>query len=101
MFRDLEGMLKQVQHDKLFLLFSKVILFNQYQKFMLKVFIVILNYNGDNFVVNCLKSISQIKPKDYQLNIIVVDNASKDNSVFLIKIQLNIKNHLKNVSTMF
>ena len=51
---------------------------------MKKVFIIILNYNGGEDTVKCLTSLSEAKILD-QAKIIIVDNASTDNSVELIK----------------
>ncbi|HZY10836.1 MAG TPA: glycosyltransferase family 2 protein [Bacteroidota bacterium] len=50
----------------------------------IKLSIVIVGYNSAQFLQNCLKSIfSQTPP--FQLEVIVVDNASTDNSVSLIR----------------
>jgi GT2 family glycosyltransferase len=50
-----------------------------------KLSIVILNYNTGNYLLNCLKSIyaSSLSPSGYE--IILVDNASTDNSLSQIK----------------
>lgn len=48
-----------------------------------KVFIIVLNYNGGEFTRNCLKSLEKV---DYaNLEILVVDNGSKDDSVAMVK----------------
>lgn len=53
---------------------------------MVKVFIVILNFNGWKNTVECLKSLERIDvPKDVTIETLVVDNASKDDSVAKIK----------------
>lgn len=43
-----------------------------------KVFIVILNYNGKEFLTNCLKSIFKVNYPDF--SVVVVDNNSQDGS---------------------
>jgi len=53
---------------------------------MKKVFIVILNFNGGKEVSACLQSVQLIKlPSNWQMEVLVVDNASIDNSVQLIE----------------
>lgn len=55
---------------------------------MQKVSFVILNYNGKDNTIECLRSIGNtILPKDTKVEIIVVDNASIDNSLQSIKEQ--------------
>lgn len=51
---------------------------------MKKIYIVILNFNGEKFIINCLKSVNELLAGDYEINTIVVDNASTDKSVQLI-----------------
>ncbi len=48
---------------------------------MPKVTIVILNWNGWKDTIPCLESLQHINTKDAQVDIIVVDNASSDDSV--------------------
>lgn len=48
---------------------------------MIKVAIVILNWNRKEETLECLKSIQQLKANSYQLTAIVVDNGSTDRSV--------------------
>lgn len=48
---------------------------------MLKICIVILNWNGRHDTFECLKSISKLENKGYELQVIIVDNGSTDNSV--------------------
>lgn len=52
---------------------------------MKKVSIVILNWNGKENTLECLKSIDELRIKNYELRIIVVDNDSKDRSVEAFK----------------
>lgn len=52
---------------------------------MKKVFIVILNYNGEGFILDCLESVKKLTSENFKLEIVVVDNGSTDNSVKLIK----------------
>jgi GT2 family glycosyltransferase len=50
--------------------------------------IIILNYNGQKDTLNCLKSLEKLTiPKGVQLDTIIIDNASSDNSVPAIKKQ--------------
>jgi len=55
---------------------------HQHKKYK-RVSIIVLNYNSQNFIENCLKSILQIDYPDYE--IIFVDNASTDKSVEIAK----------------
>lgn len=50
-----------------------------------KLFIIILNYNCKADIIDCLKSLKYIDKKSYLLKLLVVDNASADGSVQLIK----------------
>jgi GT2 family glycosyltransferase len=52
---------------------------------MKKVSIVVLNWNGWKDTLQCLKSVEKIKVSNFQLSIIVVDNASTNKSVKEIK----------------
>ncbi len=53
-----------------------------------KLFVITLNYNGKNDTLNCLKSLTKSKlTKNISLHIIVVDNASHDDSISTIKKQ--------------
>jgi len=47
----------------------------------MKVFIIILNWNGKEFILECLDSLKKLQITNYKLQIIVVDNASTDGSV--------------------
>jgi GT2 family glycosyltransferase len=58
---------------------------------MKKIAFVILNYNGIADTLSCLKSLEKmIIPKDISYQTFVVDNASADNSVKLLKNNKNI-----------
>ena len=48
---------------------------------MKKIFIVILNWNGKQDTFECLKSLRELRIMNYELRIIVVDNASEDGAV--------------------
>jgi GT2 family glycosyltransferase len=45
---------------------------------MTKVFITILNYNGNKDTYNCLNSLEELNTTGFELNVVVVDNASKE-----------------------
>jgi len=64
---------------------------------MKKIAIVVLNFNGGEQILQCLKSVQSIKlPVDRQIELIVVDNRSNDDSVQLIKAQFPRIDLLKN-----
>jgi GT2 family glycosyltransferase len=48
---------------------------------MSKVFIIILNWNGKKDSLSCLESVGKLKTRGFSLEVVVVDNASKDGSV--------------------
>lgn len=50
---------------------------------MIPIYIILVNYNGYNDTIECINSIKKIKNINYK--IIVVDNASTDNSVHLFR----------------
>lgn len=52
---------------------------------MVQVSIVILNWNGKKDTMECLKSLRKLEKVNYNLQIIVVDNGSTDNSIDDIK----------------
>ena len=52
---------------------------------MTKVSIVILNWNRADDTIECLRSVSKLKIKDYELAVVIVDNGSTDNSLKTIK----------------
>lgn len=58
-----------------------------------KLFIIILNYNGGQKIINCLNSLQAIKkPKAWQIKTLIIDNNSTDNSIELIKVKFpNLK----------
>lgn len=51
---------------------------------MTQVFIIILNYNGRHNILQCLSSLKQVEEKSFKKTILVVDNASIDDSVKVI-----------------
>jgi hypothetical protein len=59
-----------------------------------KVFIVVLNYNGGELIENCLKSLKQVSYSN--LNILVVDNNSSDDSVAMIEKKFSTLKVIKN-----
>lgn len=52
---------------------------------MTKIAIIILNWNGKEFIFKCLDSLKKLKTSGIVLEIVFVDNASTDNSVEMIK----------------
>lgn len=50
---------------------------------MLKASIVVINYNGKEFIIECLKALERQAFKDFE--VIVVDNNSADNSLYEIR----------------
>lgn len=48
---------------------------------MKKVFIIVLNFNGKDQTLTCLKSLQKLQIANYKLQIVVVDNGSTDGSV--------------------
>lgn len=63
---------------------------------MRKVAIVILNWNGKEDTLECLKSLEKLNVEGYQLQIFVVDNASTDDSVGTIEKRYENINVIKN-----
>jgi GT2 family glycosyltransferase len=47
-----------------------------------KIFAIVVTYNGERWIRKCLKSLTE---SEYPISVIVVDNASKDTTVSLIK----------------
>jgi len=52
---------------------------------MTKVSIIIINYNGKENTLACLKSLKKLQATSYKLQAIVVDNGSSDGSVAAVK----------------
>ena len=52
---------------------------------MIKVAVVILNWNRPKDTVGCLESVYELHPGDYSLEVILVDNASTDGSVAAVR----------------
>lgn len=52
---------------------------------MIQVSIVVLNWNGKEDTGACLRSLKKLRVKNYKPQVIVVDNASKDDSVQVLK----------------
>lgn len=44
---------------------------------MLKVFVSIVNFNGEKDTLNCLRSLNKLNTNNFELNVVVVDNGSK------------------------
>lgn len=53
----------------------------------MKVFIIILNYNGGRAVIECLQSVSQLadEKEGFDLSVVVVDNGSTDGSALAVR----------------
>ncbi len=45
---------------------------------MPNVFVTLINYNGEKDTLDCLESLDKLLIKDFNLNVIIVDNASKE-----------------------
>jgi hypothetical protein len=58
---------------------------------MNKISVVILNWNGVDDTIACLKSIQELSLKDYKLSVIVVDNKSSDDSLKRLR-EIKLKN---------
>ncbi|WP_241243526.1 glycosyltransferase family 2 protein [Caldicellulosiruptor changbaiensis] len=54
-----------------------------------KVGVVIVNYNGERYISTCVRSVLKSSYENYL--VIVVDNASRDNSVRLLEEEFNNK----------
>jgi GT2 family glycosyltransferase len=57
---------------------------------MTKVFLVVVNFNGIEDTIECLKSIRKLKVADFELKIVVVDNGSTNDSVERLKKEKDI-----------
>lgn len=51
------------------------------------VYIILVNYNGYKYTIECVNSLGKINYRNYK--IIIVDNASSDNSLTILKQKLN------------
>jgi GT2 family glycosyltransferase len=45
---------------------------------MVKVLISLINFNGTEDTLSCLNSLNEVEVKDFELNVVVIDNASKE-----------------------
>ena len=45
---------------------------------MPKVFVTLINYNSNKMTDDCLNSLNELNTSDFELNVVVVDNASKE-----------------------
>lgn len=59
---------------------------------MLNIFIIILNWNRANDTIKCIKSLKNLYIDGCDINILVVDNASSENSLSKIKLNLRFRN---------
>lgn len=50
----------------------------------MKVAIIVLNWNGADYITNCLDSLVRLKMDKHSIEIVVIDNASTDSSVELV-----------------
>jgi GT2 family glycosyltransferase len=62
---------------------------------MKNVFVSLLNYNGKKNTLECLKSLEKIKRDEFGLTILVIDNASTDDSAKTIREYIS---RMKNIS---
>lgn len=51
----------------------------------MKIFVVILNFNGKEFILQCLESVMKLETRNLETEIVVVDNGSSDDSVKLVE----------------
>lgn len=51
------------------------------------IYIILINYNGYEDTIDCLNSLTQISYRNYK--IIIIDNASTDNSLNILKNRIN------------
>jgi len=68
----------------------------------MKVYLIILNWNGKKDTISCLKSVQKLKTDNFELKIVVVDNGSSDSSVdeisqFKSKYEIKIIENKKNL----
>lgn len=72
---------------------------SDFRKNMVKISVVVLNWNRKNDTLECVESLGKLKLNDIKLLITVVDNNSTDDSRFAIKKRLKIiSRNRKNVS---
>ena len=45
---------------------------------MKKIAVVVVNYNGEKNMIECLDSLEEVKKENFELHVVVIDNASKD-----------------------
>ncbi len=57
-----------------------------------KLTIIITNYNNDKYIYRCIRSISNQKKYFSKIDLIIIDDCSKDNSLKVIKNFLKFKN---------
>lgn len=55
-----------------------------------KIFLVILNYNGWQDTIDCVRSLDKLGPNEFE--VVIVDNASTDNSYSILKKAINSSN---------
>lgn len=73
---------------------------------MIKVSIIILNYNGWEDTIECLNSLkSELNQKDIFVRIIIVDNGSNNNSIekikaWILKSKYNYSNYKENINSL-
>lgn len=61
---------------------------------MTNIFITIVNFNGNKDTISCLKSLEELRVKDFILNVVVVDNGSEEEFKEDPKSYKNFKLHL-------
>jgi len=59
-----------------------------------KIYVVILNWNGADDTLNCLRSLDEIKNSNFEITAIVTDNASSDASIDKIEKYKSERNHV-------
>ena len=66
---------------------------------MTKIAIIVLNYNGKNDTKELLQSLDKVEKKDFNLEIILIDNGSKDASFDVSRYQnkINLIKNKKNI----
>jgi len=64
-----------------------------------KIAFIIVTYNSEKYIENCLKSITDFKNIDYE--IFIIDNASRDRTVSILEEKKNEKFHIKLLTKNF